>query len=593
MRARRREGMSRARPLVVHVTTTDMSLELLLGPQLERLRAAGFDVIGASAPGPFVARLEQRGVRHVGLRHATRRMAPGEDLRALAELVDLFRTVRPDIVHTHNPKPGLYGRMAARLARVPAIVNTVHGLYAVPEDRRRKRALVYSLERVAAACSHAELLQNEEDLPVLRRLGVPAERLTILGNGIDLRRFDPDAVTDDDVSAARRALGARDDDIVVGVVGRLVREKGYPEVFQAATDLRTRAPNVRVAVIGPDEHDKADGLTLDDRALAASAGVRFLGERDDVVPLYRAMDVLVLASHREGFPRAPMEAAAMGVPVIATDIRGCRQTVDHGVTGLLVPPRDPAALAAAITALAADATLRRRMGAAGRRKAEREFDQQRCVDVTVSVYDRLLARAGRARHPTAGMVRPARLDDVAAIVGLHTARIGDGFLVSLGPRFLERLYRRLIRSRDAFVLVADHDQHVGGFVAVADDTGGFYREFLLRDGVPATAAALGAMAQAPGRVWETLRYGTGSSDDLPRAEVLAIAVAEQAEGRGVGGALVAAAQEQLRQRGIGAARVVTAADNAAALRMYERAGFHPKRRTEVHAGTPQEVLVWR
>src|SRR5688572_28779490 len=181
-------------PTVVHVTTIDMSLELLLGPQLEAIGQAGYRVIGASAPGPYVEALCRRGIAHVPLAHATRAMAPLEDARALIELVWLFRRLRPAIVHTHNPKPGLYGRIAARIARVPVVINTVHGLYALPGDPWPKRAVVYGLERLAATCSQAELLQNPEDLPTLRRLRVPEERLAVLGNGIDLRRFDPTTV---------------------------------------------------------------------------------------------------------------------------------------------------------------------------------------------------------------------------------------------------------------------------------------------------------------------------------------------------------------------------------------------------------------
>jgi len=352
-------------------------------------------VMGASAPGPYVEALTRRGIHHLPLAHATRAMAPIEDGRALLELVRLFRRVRPAIVHTHNPKPGLYGRLAARLARVPVVVNTVHGLYALPEDPWPKRVVVYGLERVAATCSDAELLQNPEDLPTLRRLRVPTERLTVLGNGIDLQRFDPRTVSAEDRAAARAELGAvHDDDVVVGLVGRLVREKGYPEVFEAAARLRTRAPHVRVAVIGPEEPDKSDSITPSERATATQAGVRLLGSRDDVVRLYAAMDVHVLASHREGFPRSPMEASAMGVPVVATDVRGCRQAVDDGRTGLLVPPRDPSALAAAIERLASDPEERRRFGAAARAKAERDFDQQCCVTITLDTYERLLRRAG-------------------------------------------------------------------------------------------------------------------------------------------------------------------------------------------------------
>jgi glycosyltransferase involved in cell wall biosynthesis len=182
--------------------------------------------------------------------------------------------------------------------------------------------------------------------------------------------------------------------VVVGLVGRLVREKGYWEVFEAARRLRDRIPSLRFAVIGPDEPRKADSLTVGDRAAAVAAGVRFLGERDDVVRLYRGMDLYVLASHREGFPRSAMEAAAMELPIVATDIRGCRQVVDHGVTGLLVPRRDPGALAEAIAALGSDAQMRRSMGAAGRAKALDQFDQQRCIDLTLATYAYLLTGSG-------------------------------------------------------------------------------------------------------------------------------------------------------------------------------------------------------
>ena len=203
--------------------------------------------------------------------------------------------------------------------------------------------------------SHAELVQNPEDLDVLRRLRVPKERLFLLGNGVDLRRFDPGSVDDATTSAVRAELGARGaGDVVVGLVARLVREKGYREVFEAARRLRDTHPEVRIAVIGPVEADKADALTAGELENARAAGVRFLGLRNDLAWLYAGMDVYVLASHREGFPRSAMEAAAMGLPVIATDIRGCRQVVDHGVTGLLVPARNPAALAEAIGRLASD-----------------------------------------------------------------------------------------------------------------------------------------------------------------------------------------------------------------------------------------------
>jgi glycosyltransferase involved in cell wall biosynthesis len=383
--------MTRSR--VVHVTTTDISLALLLGPQLAAFKAAGYDVIGCSAPGPYVERLQELGIRHVPLRHATRAMAPWRDVAALRELRHTFESLQPDIVHTHNPKPGIYGRIAARRARVPVVINTVHGLYAQPHDAIARRAVVYGLECIAARCSHAELVQNVEDLPVLRRLGVDPAKTYLLGNGIDLTRFDARRVDGTARERLRREWDAASDDIVVGVVGRLVWEKGLAEIGEAARLLRRRAPRMRFVIVGGRDTAKADSVGARDiESIEAIGNVRFLGERADVEACYAAFDLYALASHREGFPRSAMEAAAMGLPVVATDIRGCRQVVDDGRTGRLVPVRNPGALANAILEIATDAGMRAEMSRAAVEKAAKEFDQRRCIDITLAVYEELLGR---------------------------------------------------------------------------------------------------------------------------------------------------------------------------------------------------------
>jgi glycosyltransferase involved in cell wall biosynthesis len=185
----------------------------------------------------------------------------------------------------------------------------------------------------------------------------------------------------------------------------LVWEKGYAAVFEAAARVREQLSQARFVVIGPSDPDKSDGLTETDLDRARQrAGVVFLGMRSDLTELYAAMDVYVLASHREGYPRSAMEAAAMGLPLVATDIRGCRQVVDDGVTGLLVPTRDADALADALANLVADAALRSRMGLAAGEKARQDFDQQRVIDITLDAYRHILAieqsdrrRVGRSR----------------------------------------------------------------------------------------------------------------------------------------------------------------------------------------------------
>lgn len=383
-------------PRLVHLTTTDISLELLLGPQLSAFVDAGYEVVGVSAPGEFVPAVEARGVRHVPLANATRAMAPHRDVLALAELTKLFRTLGADIVHTHNPKPGLYGRIAAKAARVPCIVNTVHGLYALPEDRFAKRAVVYSLERIASTCSDAELVQNPEDLALLRdRLHMPARKLAQLGNGVDMGRF---AVADDHEERRQRVrdeLGVDDATIVVGAVGRMVLEKGYAELFEAWDRLRADHPDAVLVVVGPADLDKADSVPAALVERAERTGVRFLGMRSDVEDLYCGFDLYVLASYREGFPRSAMEAAASGLPIIATNIRGCRQVVDDGRTGLLVDVRSSASLERALRELLTDHERRAAMGAAAAVRARTEFDQQRVIDLTLATYRRLLLEAGR------------------------------------------------------------------------------------------------------------------------------------------------------------------------------------------------------
>jgi glycosyltransferase involved in cell wall biosynthesis len=380
---------------VAHLTTVDMSLRFLLLAQLRAVRDSGGNPIGISAPGPWVEELEREGIRHIPLHASTRAANPVRDGQAARELWQILRRERIDVLHTHNPKPGVYGRLVGRAARVPIVVNTVHGLYATEDDSLSKRAAVYALEAVAARCSDAELLQNPEDLELMQRLHL-TRRAQLLGNGVDLTRFDPARFTPEERRALRRELGADEHTVVIGTVGRLVAEKGYAELFEAVE--RLPRDRVRLIVAGGDDPDKADALAPEVLARARANGVTLLGQRGDVDALYSAMDVFVLASHREGFPRAAMEAAAMGLPIVATDIRGCRQVVDRGTTGLLVPVRDPAALAAAVSALVDDAAGRTRMGRAARALAQEHFDEQRVVDIVMGTY-RDVARRKRLAVP--------------------------------------------------------------------------------------------------------------------------------------------------------------------------------------------------
>jgi glycosyltransferase involved in cell wall biosynthesis len=368
----------------------DSTLRFLVLPQLIRLRDEGFDVSAISAPGPWTGDLAAEGIRHIGWPHATRSWSPLFDLLASWELVRIFRRERFHLIHTHNPKPGVIGRIAARLAGVPRVVNTVHGLYATPEDHPTRRIPVVALERLAARFSDLELYQSGEDLDWARRLRLVAPRKSaLLGNGVDLSRFDPALVPVERVRALRREFGIPRDAVVVGTVARLVVEKGYRELVAAAGRVRVVHPGVRFLAVGPADPDKHDAL--DPRELDPTGeDVTFVGWRDDTRDLLALMDVFVLASWREGLPRSAIEAAAMAKPLVLTDIRGCREVARHGIEGLLVPPRDADRLAEAIEQLAEDPETRGRMGRAARARALDRFDERTVTDMIVERYRSLL-----------------------------------------------------------------------------------------------------------------------------------------------------------------------------------------------------------
>jgi glycosyltransferase involved in cell wall biosynthesis len=386
------EALMNSRPKVAHIATIDLTVRVLLIAQLRALRDAGFDVTAISAPGPWTADLEAEGIRHIAWPHATRSWNLGSDVRAFRSLRNILRRERFDVIHTHNPKPGIMGRIAGRLARTPVVMSTAHGLYATPEDRFPKRAAVVALEWIAARCSDFDLYQSREDLDWMRRLRVvSAAKSGHLGNGTDLSRFDPDLVSADRIARVRAELGIARDAVVVGTIGRLVAEKGFRELFVAWKKARAQVPGAVLLVVGDHDPAKADALSSEEVG-SAGDGVIVTGWRDDIPDLLAAMDVFVLPSWREGMPRSAIEAAAMGRPLVLTDIRGCREVVRDGIEGLLVPPRQPDALADSLVTLMSDKDMRDRMGGAGRVRAVEMFDEDRVADTVVSRTTELLAK---------------------------------------------------------------------------------------------------------------------------------------------------------------------------------------------------------
>jgi glycosyltransferase involved in cell wall biosynthesis len=254
-----------------------------------------------------------------------------------------------------------------------------------------KRFYVW-MERVAAKCSDTILSQNREDMAtaVAEHIARP-EQMKWLGNGIDLAQFDRRRVADSTLQELRGEIGIDPNAPVVGFVGRLVEEKGILDLLQAAKTVVEAIPKAQFLIVGPYDEEKPDALRPEvAERYGVAANCRFVGLRNDMPELYALMEVLVLPSYREGFPRAPMEASAMGVPAVVTDIRGCRETVDHGENGLLFPVGDVHALAQSLIELLQDDERRAQMGTTGRQIAKDRFDEQKVFNRVLREYERLL-----------------------------------------------------------------------------------------------------------------------------------------------------------------------------------------------------------
>lgn len=348
------------------------------------VQQAGYDVHVATMDGPAVADIQALGMTHHAIPMTRSGKHPLQELGTLLALVRLFRRVRPDVVHLVTIKPVLYGGIAARIARVPGMVAAISGLGFVFLSNSLKmrlvRAVVARLYRVALGHPNSRVIfQNANDRDLLKSLGAVRDEQVVMirGAGVDL-------------DAYRASPEPPAPPVVVSMVARLLRDKGVREFVEAAAMLRARGVPVTMQLVGGlDAGNPASATQQEVDAWQRDGAVQALGERSDIAELYAASHIAVLPSYREGLPKSLIEAAACGRAVVTTDVPGCRDAIEPGQTGLLVPVRDAQSLADAIARLAEDAALRQRMGAAGRALAESEFDIKRVARVHVELYDAL------------------------------------------------------------------------------------------------------------------------------------------------------------------------------------------------------------
>jgi lipopolysaccharide/colanic/teichoic acid biosynthesis glycosyltransferase/glycosyltransferase involved in cell wall biosynthesis len=371
------------------------------GGFLGHLRETGLSATLVSSPGELLDQVaSQHGASRIAI-PMQREISPLRDLISLYQMSRTMRQVSPGLVDVSTPKAGLLGGLAGWLAGVPCRVYTLRGLR-LETTTGFKRALLWATEWISCRCAHRvvcispSLGSRAVDLKL-----VPANKTTVLANasrGVDLVRFVPRDQKRFEANAMRKRLGIAENDLVIGFVGRLVKDKGIRELVEAFRRIKENHAHIRLLLIG----DFEQGNPVD-------AGVRRYTESDseiirlgfvaDTAPYYAAMDIFALPTYREGFPGVALEAQASGVPVVTTNATGAIDSIIDGVTGLLVPVGDSNSLAGALNKLLGDAEARARMGRAGRERMERDFRPEVIWQAHLQVYrDLLQEKQGRSRN---------------------------------------------------------------------------------------------------------------------------------------------------------------------------------------------------
>jgi glycosyltransferase involved in cell wall biosynthesis len=343
-------------------------------------RDAGYDVTVLANDNGRAAEIRAAGLAFTAIPLRRRGLSPFGEFKTWRALFLAYRTLRPDLVHHFGLKPILYGSLAARLIGLRRVINAPVGMGFIFTSQSLKSRLLRPFVQLALRLlmnpqGSKVVFENSDDLHslVADRVVRPPDALLIRGSGIDVAAFAP----------TRKGDGAP----VVSLVSRMLWDKGIGEFVAAARMLRAEGVAARFWLVGAG--DPQNPASIDDDQLRRwrdEGAVEWLGHRDDIAAILAQSHIACLPSYREGLPRSLLEAMAAGLPIVATDAPGCREAVREGKNGLLVPVRDSGALAAALRRLIEDPSLRNRLGAAGRQRAEREFASSIVIAQTLAVY---------------------------------------------------------------------------------------------------------------------------------------------------------------------------------------------------------------
>jgi glycosyltransferase involved in cell wall biosynthesis len=377
-------------PPTIVVGVTSQETCRAWGPRLETFRRAGFSVLLVSGPGELVDHTAAQAGVECAVIPMRRRISPFADLLSLFRLWWLLGRRKPSLVEFSTPKAGLLGNVAARLRRVPRRVYMLRGLK-LERSSGLKRRILLAAERTACACAHVVVCNSASLRAEAAALKLaPAEKLLVLGEGssigVDVERFSPGPSDLRDPGNVRERIGIFRGASVVGFVGRLTRDKGLPELIEAFDRILAADPAAHLLLVGWfDAAEDALDAGLRSRILSHPR-IYCTGFVSDSAPYYRAMDVMVLPTWREGFPNVVLEASATGVPVVTTNSTGARDAVIPEVTGLLIPPGYPEAIYESVIKLLRDPERRRRMGRAARAWVVEHYSEERVLSLTANYY---------------------------------------------------------------------------------------------------------------------------------------------------------------------------------------------------------------
>jgi len=364
---------------IIRITAVPISLYTLLDGQL-RFMSDYYDVIGISSEGDFLRAVEKKEGVPVKIVEMTRRVSPLKDLKAVLSLYKIFKKEKPFIVHTHTPKAGTVGMLAAKLAGVPFRLHTIAGLPLL-EIKGSKRILLNAVERVTYACA-THIYPNSFNMKeiILKNKFCSGKKLKVIGkgstNGINTSYFSADHFSNKQKLSLKDQLKIKPDEFVYIFVGRLVTDKGLNELVSAFEQLHRQNNKIKLLLIGPQEPERDPLLPKTIQAIHSHPGIISTGCQPDVREYFAIADALVFPSYREGFPNVVMQAGAMDLPSIVSDINGCNEIVKDGINGIIIPPKNVEELLNAMSCLLQDTDLYARLKGNARDQITARYEQQ-------------------------------------------------------------------------------------------------------------------------------------------------------------------------------------------------------------------------